>query len=165
MLHPYWIKKLNRCEIGISPCPTGDLGLEAEIESLVQGDQIVIISLLTEEEKIALGLQDEKSICDNHGVEFMEFPITDMSIPGFIKYTEFIEELYPRTIEVDRILIHCRAGIGRSATIALGLMIKHGLSLKESIKLMSMIRGVDVPQSRSQRKLLSYFSNTIKEVN
>jgi len=161
MLHPFWITKINKCEIGISPCPSGGLDLETELNSLFLGNQLSLISLLVEEEVIALKLHNEGLISTKIGIDFRAFPIVDSSIPGASNFIGFIEELYVQTKEVNRMLIHCRAGIGRSSLIALGLMTKHGLNLKESIELASKVRGIDVPQSFSQRKLLSYYATTL----
>lgn len=163
MLKPYWITRINNAQIGISACPLGRGDLKAELTKIVSEDELLMISLLTEEEKAMLHLQEEGPMSKAFGIEFKEFPIADMSIPGAQRFMKFIEELYGRTNELDRMLIHCRAGIGRSSLIALGLMTRHGFVLKESVELVSRIRGYDVPQSRSQRKLLSFYSEKLEE--
>jgi protein-tyrosine phosphatase len=68
--------------------------------------------------------------------------------------------MFFKTQHSKKIIIHCKHGIGRSGLIALGLMVKDGNDLIESIKTISKIRGYDIPQSRSQRKLISlYYKN------
>ena len=161
MLHSFWITKINECQIGISPCPAGGVDLKIELEKIVLEDQLLLISLLTEEEIIQLKLHDEKLISEELRINFKEFPIVDSSIPGVVSFINFIEKIYSLTNKFDRILIHCQAGIGRSSLIALGLMTKHRLILKESIKLASSIRGFEVPQSRSQLKLLHYYAESL----
>lgn len=156
-MKPYWITEINNCTIGISPCPGELLNLELELNQ-VNLTECFLISLLTDEEEIMLGLTEEKSICETLGIEFLKFPIRDTSIPNFHHFVDIIDLLYLKTETTKKILIHCRAGIGRSSLIALGIMIKHGFPLKESIKHVSQLRGFDVPQSTSQRKLLSKYA-------
>lgn len=160
MLHPYWIAEINGCQVGISPCPAGQDQLKAELSSLLFSGKTILISALPEREVGMLGLQDEEALCAQMGIRFINLPITDTSIPGSGKFTRFIDELYALTYPTDRMVIHCRAGIGRSSLIALGLMIKHGFPLAESIRHASKIRGFEVPQSRSQSNLLSWYAQS-----
>ncbi len=157
---PYWIAKINDCDIGIAACPAGGRALEEELKVFKKSESLVMISLLTEKEERRLGLTQEKLIAEELGIRFIKFPIPDMSIPGFKIYVEFIDHLYELTMEKDKMLIHCRAGIGRSSLIALGLMTKDGTPLSQSIQHVSRTRGFHVPQSISQRRLLhKYASN------
>jgi len=163
MLKPYSITQIHSCQIGISPCPLGSHSLQTQIEKIAQNDRLMLISLLTDSEVRALQLQEESSLCESWGIAFRSFPIIDTSIPGAYRFMDFIEELYGWTEKMDRMLIHCRAGIGRSGLIGLGLMMRHGLPLRQSIISVSNIRGFDVPQSASQRKLLSFYVQELEK--
>lgn len=161
MLQSFWLKKVNNCEIGITPYPSGGQDLKTELKSLVVGDKLVVISLLIKEEIIELKLEKEKQTCEELGFEFIDFPIVNGSIPGVLGYIDFIEEIYPLTKHRDRMLIHCHGGRSRSSLIAIGLMLKHGLILNECIQSVSKIRGLNVPRSNCQLKLLNYYAQNV----
>jgi len=161
MLQSFWITKINDCDIAISPCPSGGQNLEKELKSLVLEDQLLVISLLTDQEVIDEHLQKEKVTCEKSGIEFKYFPIIEGSIPGAFNFIEFVEEIYPLTNDLDRIIIHCNRGRSRSSMVTIGLMLKHGLILGESIQLASKIRGSKVPKHPSQVKLLKYYAESL----
>ena len=154
MLRPYWITEINAATIGISPCPAPSPNTENDITGQ---DLTMLVSLLSPNEEEQLGLEQEEVTCTAVGIAFNKLPIPDNSIPGVDNFTKFIDLLYSKTNEPGKILIHCRHGIGRSSLIAIGLMIKHGMPLKESIVMVRKIRGQNVPQHISQRKLLSWY--------
>jgi len=151
------LAQINKSKIFISPCPRGGEFLEKDIKELIDSEFSLIISLLTYTESDQLGLTAELDICKSYSVGFISFPIMDRGISGFDQFVEFIELLYHKTQELSSILIHCHHGVGRSGMIALGLMIRDGQDLEESIKQVSKIRGYDIPQSISQRRLLSAY--------
>jgi len=166
MLKPFWITKINKCQIGISPCPSNGMDLKIELQKIVlEENQLLLISLLTEEEIIKFKLQDEKIVSEELGINFKEFPIVKHSIPGVFNYIDFMEEIYSITNTFDRILIHCQNGCSRSSLVAIGLMTRHKLILKESFQLVAKIRGSKVPKHLSQLKLLNYYAEKIQNTN
>lgn len=158
----YKLTEINGCKISIGPCPKGGEHLEKDIQELSGLGISMIISLLTYTESVQLGLSTEADVCKSHSIEFINFPIMDKSICGFDQFVEFVEVLYNKTKRLNSLLFHCKFGVGRSGMAAIGLLLKHGLDLEKSIKQVSEIRGYDVPQSLSQRKLLSlYFQKLV----
>jgi protein-tyrosine phosphatase len=160
MLTPFWVQSINNCMLGISPCPSSD-EMIIELTKTKATDSFVLISLLTNEEQYKLGLENEASACQSLGIEFLRFPIADTNIPNWKPYLTFLDSLNTYTYNFDKMLIHCRAGIGRSSLILLGLLVKNGAELQESINLVKKIRGFDVPQSSAQKKLLSTYYQSI----
>ena len=161
MITPYWIITINECRIGISPRPSGGSYLKGELEQNLPPGSTLIVSLLQDSESKYLHLTDEKKICESLGLEFLNFPIPDRSIPGYSIFKNFIDGLYAKTKEFDSVLIHCRAGIGRSSLIVIGMMIRNGKQLDEAINHVAAIRGFSVPQSTSQKKLISKYYNEV----
>jgi len=157
-LETYKLTEINDCEISIGPCPKGGDHLERSMGELRDCGTTMIISLLTYPESLQLGLSSEADVSKTHSIEFINFPIMDKGICGFDQFVEFIEFVYRKTNEFESILIHCQHGVGRSGMVALGLMIRDGKELEESIMSVSKTRGYDVPQSLAQRKLLSAFN-------
>lgn len=153
----YKLTEINGCHISIGPCPKGNEDLEKDIQELSGYGISMIVSLITYTESVQLALSTEADVCKSHSIEFMNFPIMDKGICGFGQFVDFIELLYGRTQELNSILIHCQHGIGRSGMIALGLMLRDGKDLEESIMQVSAVRGYDVPQSLAQRRLLGAY--------
>jgi protein-tyrosine phosphatase len=153
------VSKINNCKIYISSCP--EVSKNGSIKLPKFNDlEIVLISLLENREAKFLKLEDESEEAKKVYSEFIHFPIPDMGIPVYKVFVTFIDLMFFKTQHSKKIIIHCKHGIGRSGLIALGLMVKDGNDLIESIKTISKIRGYDIPQSRSQRKLISlYYKN------
>ncbi len=148
--------------LGLSPCPSSD-EMIIELAKTKGTDSFVLISLLTDEEQYKLGLENEASVCQSLGIEFLRFPIADTDAPMWKRYLTFLDLINTYTYNFDKILIHCRAGIGRSSLVLLGLLVKNGAELQESINLVKKIRGFDVPQSSSQKILLLKYYQTINQ--
>jgi len=174
MLTPYWItteekkdnrfKTLNNCRFCISPMPDGFGGLEEDINRVKQKEGVnIIVSALTKADMNNFGLQDEALVCKKLGIDYYNLPIRDCTIPGVSKFYDFIEQdLFPLSYEENTILIHCRAGIGRSGLIALGLAIRHGYSYNYCLQHGRKIRGINVPQAESQYKLLKMYETHVQ---
>ncbi|WP_164905247.1 protein-tyrosine phosphatase family protein [Aequorivita ciconiae] len=160
-MESYKLTEINNCKIFIAPCPRGGGLLEDDIRELSDLNISLLISLLTFTESAQLELSAEADVCRSYSVDFINFPIMDKGICGFDNFVEFIELIYHKTQEMNSILIHCQHGVGRSGMIALGLMVKSGKDLEESIKLVSKNRGYTIPQSISQRKLLSAYYKSL----
>lgn len=127
--------------------------LEDEIRSLsTQGVQF-LVTLLTPAEEVELGLSDEIVLAEKHGMEFMRYPIPDRGVPRSPElFAETIRDLADSGKPVG---VHCRAGIGRSAIAAAGIMARLGHDLDDSLKLIGDTRGVRVPDTDEQRQWLT----------
>ena len=154
------VTKINKCRIYISSFPKINKNDRLNLPRF-NDIKVVLVSLLDNREVEFLKLENEREEAIIVYSKFIHFPIPDMSIPGYEDFVNLIEQLYTNTNTNDKIIIHCKHGIGRSGLIALGLMVKNGNDLIESIKAISKIRGYDIPQSRSQRKLISLFYKNI----
>lgn len=117
-----------------------------------------IVSLLEEAEQEHLALIEEAKICNTNSIEFVHFPIPDQGIPGITRFTGFIEQLYNQTKKSNGIYIHCRHGIGRSGMVVVAFLVRHGLPILDALELVAKKRGVRVPESLSQKKLLSAYA-------
>jgi protein-tyrosine phosphatase len=158
----YRICNLNNAEILFGPCPSGD-ALSESIQNYSKEGINIVISLLEEHEEEFLGLIHERHLCEQEEIIFFHFPIVDRSIPSFQRLVHDIDILYNYTFSNNRIFIHCRHGIGRSALITASLMIKHGMTPIEALDIISLKRGLRVPETFSQIKLLSAYYEFISQ--
>jgi protein-tyrosine phosphatase len=149
----YHITHLNDCRLSIGPAPN-----IAEIALLKKEEKVALVSVLTDTEIEQLRLTEAPTICQELGIDFFHLPVLDTSIPTYRKFVDFIALLYAEIDTYKHIHIHCRYGIGRSATIALGLMIRHGIGYASALEMGTKARKIQVPQSDSQHKLLQTYA-------
>ena len=113
-----------------------------------------VVSLLERFEEIEVGLGSEEELCLKHGLEFASFPIPDRELPNTKLAEHFLDSLLSEIRMGKHIVIHCRAGIGRTGIIAGGVLVKSGISAKEAFALISSARGVQVPDTEEQEAWL-----------
>ena len=115
----------------------------------------VLVSLLEPEEALAVGLGEEARHCARAGIEFLSFPIEDHGVPTAF---EAVEELVARLIghlDAGRgVAAHCYAGLGRSPLLVASVLIRHGFTDEEAIRLVSEARGYGVPEMEEQHRWL-----------
>jgi protein tyrosine phosphatase (PTP) superfamily phosphohydrolase (DUF442 family) len=144
----FWLND-NLC---IMPRPLGGDDLMEEIEHWKKLEIDTIVSFLTDEENDELGLEYERMDCRREGFDFLKFPIEDRQVPdSFLKTKELVNTLVNKINENQKILMHCRGGIGRVSIIASSVFsILNKTSIKESFEQISSVRGLKVPDTDEQ---------------
>ena len=109
----------------------------------------LVVSLLEPAEARELGLEAEAEACRAQGIEFLNFPIPDRGVPPDRGRAETLAR---RVSEAGLdAAIHCRAGIGRSASIAALTLVLDGMSVDDAFARISAARGLSVPDTDAQR--------------
>ncbi len=162
----YWIDGPWIGKLAIFAHPRGGKWLLDEIRAL-KGDVLdVIVSLLTKEEDEEINLLAEQEVCEGLGLQFIQFPIDDVSVPASSAATlELVNALDESLSKGHNVGIHCRAGVGRSGMIAAGLLMMRGLSPEEALAEVSNARGVIIPQTDEQREWLIEFAKEFAPVS
>lgn len=97
-----------------------------------------IISVISEEIEI-------------HGAHHLHVIFDDIARPmvGYIHPTEeHLAEIFEFSkdfTEDDHVLVHCHAGISRSAAIAIGICIQHGMTYQEAYDYIATVRPIMSP--------------------
>jgi protein-tyrosine phosphatase len=155
----YWVQRPGPGRVAIMPRPRGGDWLEEEIRSLRGEGVEVLVSLLESHEVEELGLEREPEQSGKAGMEFLSHPIPDHGTPESLEAaTSLILSLEERLRRGKSIAVHCRAGIGRSATIAAALLIEHGVPIPETLRLLGEARGFPVPETAEQFRWLEEFA-------
>lgn len=132
--------------------PRGEDWLEDEIKGLSYRGINCIVSLLDRSEARELGLAEEADLCRKYGMEFISYPIEDLSVPTDERtLMKLLDGLMVRLHEQKKVLIHCRAGIGRSSVVASCLLIALGIDGEQVFDLLSQAREVEVPDTDEQK--------------
>ena len=120
----YWIDGPWLGRLAISSRPRGGDWLEDEIRSWQRAGLDVVVSLLTSDEIADLDLTREAKLCQDHGLQFISFPIVDRSVPSSRRTAiDLVRKLEETLTAGKRVVIHCRQGIGRAALIAAALIM------------------------------------------
>ncbi|HTP67629.1 MAG TPA: dual specificity protein phosphatase family protein [Dongiaceae bacterium] len=148
----YWINE-DKFRLGIAPRPRGNDWLDQEIGLLHKEGVAILVSALTVDEQVELGLENEANACRATGIDFVSFPIEDRSVPFSQKnFAVLIQRLTDLLASGKAVAIHCRTGIGRSSMISAALLMKQGYSADAAFRTIQVSRGCAVPDTLEQRK-------------
>ena len=89
----------------------------------------------------------------------MRFEIENFGVPKFSQYAllnQNINTVSNDIINGKNILIHCMAGLGRTGMIAALILIKLGIDINQSIKLIRNIRPGSI-ETEEQEKFVRNF--------
>lgn len=151
----YWINtgQLSGDRMGTMARPRGDDWLEDEVKNLQSQKVDCLISLLESSEEWELGLVKEGEVCMREGIEFINFPIKDVSLPNdednFIKLVELLADKIKQN---EKVVVHCRMGIGRSSMLVAAVMIRMGYKASETFDIIGEFRKLKVPDTEEQKE-------------
>jgi protein-tyrosine phosphatase len=147
----YWIRHDERPRLAIVARPRGDDWLETDLANLKRGGIEVLISLLTPEEALDLGLRAESELASQAGIEFISYPILDRTTPaGEDSFRRLIARLAEAVQMGKRVGVHCRASIGRSSVTTAAVLIHLGGRPVEALAMIEEARGCHVPDTVEQ---------------
>ena len=140
-------------QLAILRRPRGHDWLTDEVRTWRRAGVDVVVSLLTNQETVELGLTEEHRAAADEGLRFISFPIADYSVP---KSEESVIHLMRQLNELlsagKHVGIHCRQGIGRSGLIAASLLVVVGEEPSEAFAHVAAGRGAMVPDTAAQRE-------------
>jgi protein-tyrosine phosphatase len=149
----YWVRGPWRGRLGIVPRPRGGDWLRDEVRSLRDTGLEMVASLLTPDEAVELGLEQEKAFMQKEGLRFRAFPIPDYGVPSSRKaFAGFLGELHKVLESGKNVGVHCRQGIGRSSLVVAALLVFSGEEPDEAFRRIAKARGREVPDTEEQRQ-------------
>jgi protein-tyrosine phosphatase len=156
----YWINQFAGGNLAIMAAPRPAEQLEAIILDWKDEGVDVIVSLLEESEIPGL-INAERSLCEEVGVEFFSFPIRDKTVPDSADTLAVIaRRLADKVASGKSVAVHCRAGIGRSTTLAACVLILLGVDGDIALDMIAAARGLEVPETEAQRQWVLGFSHS-----
>ena len=160
MLSPsiYRVKNIGACNIALAPRPRGGEDLDDEMSAWRAAGVDLVVSLLETSEALELELVAQEASCAKNGISFRRFSIPDRGIPdrrdNFISFIA----LLAKEVEAGKsLVIHCRAGIGRTGLVACCLLQSLGIKTEQAWMRLSEARGVSIPDTAEQRMYAEAF--------
>lgn len=147
--------------MAIVTCPRGTGGLENEMLVLKDGGIDTLVSLLEPREAEWLGLENEGMEAQKAGIAFLNFPITDTTVPWNVpRFRTFVSDLAARLRNGEHIGVHCRGSIGRATVTAACTLIHLGCKPSAALAAVEAARGCPVPDTEEQRAwIMAYEAN------
>ena len=144
----FWLNE----NLGIMSRPLGGDDLMEEIEYWKKLEVDTIVSFLTDEENEELGLEYERMECRREGFDFIKFPVEDQKTPdSYLKTKELVNNLIEKINENSKILMQCRAGIGRVSVISASVLSAlQKVPVEKCFEDIADIRGLNVPDTEEQ---------------
>ena len=125
--------------------------LRDELAGLSQIGVTTIASLLEPREESELELASEGLVAAELGIAFLSFPIADRGVPSAARdFHAFTAQLAEDFRAGSGVVVHCRAGIGRSGLAAAAVLVSLGHQSGDVFAMVSRARGVSVPDTEEQ---------------
>lgn len=134
------------------PRPRGGDWLDDEMAALRAAGVDMLVCLLTRSEQDDLDLRDEREAAGRAGLGFRHLPIVDLGVPEPERVVSLVAELVARLTAGGHVVVHCRAGIGRSSLIAAMVLVRLGMDVEVAWEVIAAARGVPVPETDEQRR-------------
>jgi len=147
----FWIPGPWRGRLAVATRPRGGDWLEDDASGWRRAGLDLVVSLLEDEEAAQLELVQEGDVAKSKGIQFVSFPIPDRGVPASIQAALSLLRRIANALEEGKnVAIHCRQGIGRSGSIAAGVLVTSGIEVEKAIKTVSAARGQTVPETPAQ---------------
>jgi protein-tyrosine phosphatase len=142
--------------------PRGGDWLADEMAALARAGVDVLVCALTVDELDRLALTDLASTAAAAGIEFVPFPIDDRGVPDPESMTSLGVRLAAHVRAGRFVVMHCFAGIGRSTVLAAATLVVLGAQPGRAIDLVSVARGLPVPDTEAQRRWVHDFAAALR---
>jgi len=103
----------------------------------------LLISLLPAHELSALGLQSLAEVCSQADLRWAHCPIDDFAAPaaGFeAAWQQIAPAVHALLDRGGSVALHCRAGLGRTGTVAARVLLERGLEVQAAVDLVRQAR-------------------------
>ena len=153
--------------IGMTLCPgkTGESvfgvdwarDLATDIAVIGEWGASAVVTLIEEHEFEMLGVQALPEAMREVGIEWHHLPVQDVHAPSPEFETRWVyagARLRERLRSGERVLVHCRGGLGRAGSVAARLMVEFGAAPSEAIAQVRAVRPGAIETAEQERWVL-----------
>jgi ADP-ribosylglycohydrolase/protein-tyrosine phosphatase len=140
--------------IGITLCPgkRGDSqqgsrwarDLDTDIAAIRSWGASAVVTLIEDHEFAMLGVDSLPRAMQDAGLEWHHLPIRDVDVPDRRFESRWVyagTRLRERLRSGERVLVHCRGGLGRAGLVAAGLLVESGVPAGQAIAAVRAVRS------------------------
>ena len=105
--------------------------LALDLDRVVAWGAGMVVTLMGDQELRGMNVRDLGASVRDHGMEWIQLPIVDGAAPDGAferRWAVFGHLIRSRLTGGERVLIHCRGGLGRAGTVAAQLLIEGGMT-------------------------------------
>ena len=127
--------------------------LPTDMRAVVDWGATTLVTLMEEPELEKLGVGNLGTVAEEAGLEWHHLPITDVQVPDerFERPWAYSGHVLRRKLASgERILLHCRGGLGRTGTVAARLAIELGVKPEDALRAVRRARSGAV-ETRAQK--------------
>lgn len=118
----------------------------------------ILITLIEKHEFSFLHIDNLFSELDSLGIKHIWFPIKDESVPDSLDiFTQLVKQIIHLTTLGKTVIIHCRAGLGRTGMVVACCLVALGYTPKSSIELVRKTREYTI-ETLEQEEYVTEFS-------
>lgn len=150
--------------IGITLCPgkSGDSqqgsswarDLETDVAAIRSWGASVVVTLIEDHEFPMLGVESLPRALQDAGIEWHHLPIRDVDVPDHRFESRWVyagTRVRERLRSGERVLVHCRGGLGRAGLVGAGLLVESGVPAEQAIAAVRAVRPGAIENSRQER--------------
>lgn len=146
-------------QLMVMPRPRGGDWLEDEVRGWRKAGIDTVVSLLTAAEVGELELGDEERLCLANQLRFVAFPIEDRDVPASATdFADLVTDVAGALGTGSNVAVHCRQGIGRAGLVAVGLLIRGGMTPEQAMQHVGAARSRTVPETPEQQRWIEQFA-------
>lgn len=149
----YW---LISGQLGGAPRPGVTVALETDLEALKRTGATRLVNL---EEEVVYSLDAVRE----KGLDVRHFPVVDMDAPDVAAAKEHCAAVEAELLAGEVVVVHCRAGLGRTGTMLTAQLIWRGQSAPEAVEQSRSVNPRWI-QSDTQLAFLDRFGKSLRGV-
>lgn len=159
--------------LGLTLCPgkkdpsrSWDRDLREDILAIRAWGASTVVSLIEDHEFRLLDIENLEQEVRANGMDWMHLPIQDVDVPDHRFEDAWVlagAELHKRLDAGDRILIHCRGGLGRTGLVAGRILVERGSDPRTAVHRVRAARPHAIETVAQERYVLTAKARTPKE--
>lgn len=166
---------LGAGELGMTFCPgkhatslAGDpweRDLETDVDALRDWGTAMVVTLIETHEMVDLGVTGLGEVVQSRGIDWRDAPIPDgcpPDAPFEADWPELAAELTKRLTAGERVVVHCRGGLGRAGTVAAMMLMEFGATPDEAISRVRDARPGAIETRDQERYLRRYAMRSLR---
>lgn len=148
-------------QIGLTRCPGISGHLDEDLQWMTAAPTCMLISLLSTSELRAIGVPELGRQVRRTGIDWRQLPISDMQVPtpAFMAGWPVIRQQVKTHLTAGkRVVVHCRAGLGRAGMISAAMLTHCGVAPVDAIRQIRLARPGAIETLSQERWIFAQMS-------